>query len=159
MEILAVPLILAVILAFVAFNSLLKFKRETEHRQMLFDTQKHLLDKLGSAAEVSQFLSSPEGKEFVDRLKPPQPFQKPAPKQPNPFEVMILMIWAGMILIGVGVGLLIGAALVERRLVIIGSVVSLAGLGMLIGLRITHSLATRWGIFKRPDISQGSRAS
>jgi hypothetical protein len=151
-----IALALGVILAFVGFNACLKFWRETSERQMLFEAQKHLLDKLGSAAEVTQFLASGEGKDFIDRLKPPPP---PEPqKPPGPAEVLFLLIWVGMIMIGIGVGFLI-STVVEPKLIIPGTVILLAGLGLLIGLRTTHYLATRWGLFKRPDISQDSKTS
>ena len=154
----AVPVALAAILAFFAFNGWLKFRRETAQQQMLFEAQKHLLEKLGSAPEVTQFLASAEGKDFIDRLKPPPPPPQEKAKPPGPAEVLFAMIWAGMIMLGIGIGFLIGTV-VEPKLIIPGAVIALAGLGMLIGLRITHYLATRWGLFKRPDISQGSRNS
>ena len=111
-----------------------------------------------SAPEVTQFLASAEGKDFIDRLKPPPPPPQEKSKPPGPAEVLFAMIWAGMIMLGIGIGFIVGIP-VEPKLVIPGAVIGLAGLGMLIGLRITHYLATRWGLFKRPDISQGSRNS
>lgn len=101
MENIWIAIALGVIPAFVGFNACLKFWRETSERQMFFEAQKHLLDKLGSAAEVTQFLASGEGKDFIDRLKPPPP---EPPKPPSPADVLFLLIWVGMIVIGIGAG-------------------------------------------------------
>jgi len=150
---------LIAILAFVGFWGWLRFRRESAQSQLLFEAQKQLLDKLGSTADVSHFLASAEGKEFLDRLKPPP--LPPTPK-PSPAEVMFMMIWAAVIMIGVGAGLFVGAIWVSSKLLVPAAVVAFAGVAVLVGLMITHALAGRWGLFKRnpdgtltrPDVNQ-----
>jgi hypothetical protein len=116
----------------------------------LFEAQKQLLDKLGSTADAAQFLASAEGKEFLDRLKPPPP--PPSPRPPTPAEVMFMMIWAAVVMIGVGAGLYVGAIWVNRILLVPAAVTGFAGIAVLVGLMITHALARRWGLFKKhPD--------
>ena len=137
------------ILGFVGFWGWLRFLRESAQSALLFEAQKHLLDKLGSTAEVSQFLSSAEGKELLDRLKPPPP--PPAPTPPTPAEVMFMMIWIAFILLGVGAGLFVGAFWVSTKLILPGAITAFAGAGILIGLMITHALAYRFGIIKKVD--------
>jgi hypothetical protein len=139
-------IIVVAIVAFIALILWLKFRSDMSQRQMLFEAQRHLLDKLGGA-EVTQFLASQEGKEFFDRLKPTP---KPESEPPSPAEVVFVMIWAGTIVSLVGVGFFIGAAFVERRLIVPGALCLTAGAGVLIGLFITHQLAKKWGIFKVP---------
>ena len=138
-------IIVVAIVAFIALILWFKFRSEMSQRQMLFEAQRHLLDKLGSGAEVTQFLGSQEGKEFFDRLKPPP---KPDAPGPSPAEVMFVMIWAGTIVLLIGVGFFIGAAYVSPKLIVPGALCLTAGAGVLIGLFITHQLAKKWGIFK-----------
>ena len=147
MEDIAAAVAIVAILGFVAFWGWLRFRRESAQSQLVFEAQKHLIDKLGSTAEVSQFLSSADGKELLDRLKPPPPPAKPKP--PTPAEVMFMMIWGALILIGVGGGLLVGAIWVNPKLVLPAAIVGFAGVAILVGLMITHALATRWGIVKK----------
>src|SRR5262245_4616698 len=149
MEDISVALALIAILGFVAFWGWLRFRRESAQSQLLFEAQKHLLDKLGSTAEVSQFLSSAEGKELLDRLKPPPAPSKPKP--PSPAEVMFMMIWSALVLIGVGAGFFVGAIWVSSKLILPAAIIAFAGVAILIGLMITHALAGRWGLFKRVD--------
>jgi hypothetical protein len=155
---------LVAILGFIAFWGWLRYRRESTQSKLLFEAQKQLLDKLGSTAEVSQFLASAEGKEFLDRLKPPPP--PPSPKPPSPAEVMFMMIWGAVVMIGVGAGLFVGAIWVEPKLLVPAAVTAFAGVAVLVGLMITHALAGRWGLFKRnpdgtltpPDVKQSDNS-
>jgi len=138
------------ILAFVGFWGWLRYRRESTQSKLLFEAQKQLLDKLGSTAEVSHFLASADGKEFLDRLKPPPP--PPSPRPPSPAEVMFMMIWGAVILIGVGAGFFVGAIWVNAKLLLPAAIIAFAGIAVLVGLMITHALARRWGLFKsNPD--------
>ena len=145
MKDIAAAVVAIAVLGFVAFWGWLRFRRESAQSQLFFETQKHLLEKLGSTAEVTQFLASTEGKELLDRLKPPP--SPPAPK-PEPADVMFVMIWTGTILIGVGVGFFIGSIWVSTKLLLPAAVVGFVGVGMLVGLMITHALAKHWGFVK-----------
>ena len=89
MKDIAAVVALIAVLAFIGFRGWLRFRRESAQSQLLFEAQKQLLHKLGSTADVSQFLASAGGKEFLDRLKPPPP--PPSPKPPSPAEVMFVM--------------------------------------------------------------------
>ena len=150
MKDIATVIALIAILGFIGFWGWLRFRRESAQSRLLFEAQKQLLDKLGSTADVSHFLASAEGKEFLDRLKPPPP--PPSPRPPTPAEVMFMMIWGAMITIGVGAGLFVGAIWVSQKLLVPAAIVTFAGVAVLIGLMITHALARRWGLFKRnPD--------
>ena len=150
MKDIAAAIALIAILGFVAFWGWLRFRRESAQSQLLFEAQKQLLDKLGSTADVSHFLASTEGKEFLDRLKPPPP--PPSPRPPTPAEVMFVMIWGAVILIGVGAGFFVGAIWVSQKLLVPAAITAFAGVAVLVGLMITHALAGRWGLFKRnPD--------
>ncbi len=112
MKDIAAAIALIAILGFIGFWGWLRFRRESAQSQLLFEAQKQLLDKLGSTADVSQFLSSAEGKEFLDRLKPPPP--PPSPRPPSPAEVMFMMIWGAVVMIGVGAGFFVGAIWVSQ---------------------------------------------
>ena len=146
----AAAIVVIAILGFVGFWGWLRFRRESAQSQLLFEAQKQLLDKLGSTADVSHFLASTEGKEFLDRLRPPPP--PPSPKPPSPAEVMFVMIWAAVVMIGVGAGLYVGAIWVNTILLVPAAITGFAGIAVLVGLMITHALARRWGLFKKnPD--------
>mgnify|MGYP003581368096 FL=1 len=147
MKDIAAAIALIAILGFVAFWGWLRFRRESAQSQLLFEAQKQLLDKLGSTADATEFLASAEGKEFLDRLKPPPP--PPSPRPPTPAEVMFMMIWAAVVMIGVGAGLYVGAIWVNRILLVPAAVTGFAGIAVLVGLMITHALARRWGLFKK----------
>jgi hypothetical protein len=149
MKEIAAAIALIAIFGFVAFWGWLRFRRESAQSQLLFEAQKQLLDKLGSTAEVSHFLASAEGKELLDRLKPPPP--PPPPRPPTPAEVMFMMIWGAVIMIGVGAGFFVGAIWVNSELLVPAAIIAFAGVGVLVGLMITHTLATRWGLFKFVD--------
>jgi hypothetical protein len=150
MKDIAAAIALIAILGFIGFWGWLRFRRESAQSQLLFEAQKQLLDKLGSTADVSQFLASAEGKEFLDRLKPPPP--PPSPRPPSPAEVMFMMIWGAVILIGVGAGCLVGAIWVSTKMLLPAAIIGFAGVAVLVGLMITHALARRWGLFKtNPD--------
>ena len=141
---------LIAILGFIGFWGWLRFRRESAQSRLLFEAQKQLLDKLGSTADVSHFLASAEGKRFLDMLKPPPP--PPSPRPPSPAEVMFMMIWGAVVMIGVGAGFFVGAIWVEPKLLVPAAVITFAGLAVLVGLMITHALARRWGLFKtNPD--------
>ena len=147
MQDIAAAIALIAILGFVAFRGWLRFRRESAQSQLLFEAQKQLLNKLGSTADATEFLASAEGKEFLDRLKPPPP--PPSPRPPTPAEVMFMMIWAAVVMIGVGAGLYVGAIWVNRILLVPAAVTGFAGIAVLVGLMITHALARRWGLFKK----------
>ena len=150
MKDIAAAIALIAILGFVAFWGWLRFRRESAQSQLLFEAQKQLLDKLGSTADAAQFLATAEGKEFLDRLKPPPP--PPSPRPPTPAEVMFVMIWGAVILIGVGAGFFVGAIWVNKILLVPAAITGFAGIAVLVGLMITHALARRWGLFKKnPD--------
>ena len=150
MKEIAAVIALIAILGFIGFWGWLRFRRESAQSRLLFEAQKQLLDKLGSTADVSHFLASAEGKEFLDRLKPPPP--PPSPRPPSPAEVMFMMIWAAVVMIGVGAGFFVGAIWVEPKLLVPAAIIAFAGVAVLVGLMITHALARRWGLFKRnPD--------
>jgi hypothetical protein len=146
MNYMAAMFIVIAALGFVAFWGWLYFQRQSAQSRMLFETQKHLLEKLGSTAEVAHFLASPEGKELLDRLKPPPP--PPPPRPPSPAEVMFMMIWTAMILIGVGAGFLVGSIWVNSKLLVPAAIIGFIGIGILVGLMITHALARHWGLVK-----------
>jgi hypothetical protein len=150
MKEIAAAIALIAILGFVGFWGWLRFRRDAAQSQLFFEAQKQLLDKLGSTVEVSHFLASAEGKEFLDRLKPPPP--PPSPKPPSPAEMMFLMIWGAVIMIGIGAGFLVGAIWVNSKFLLPAAIVAFAGVAVLVGLMITHALARRWGLFKtNPD--------
>lgn len=138
------PLILVVaILVFAGFVAWMWSRKETAQRQMVFDAQRQLLDKLGSSAELTQFLASAEGKAFLARLNPPTP----EIHKPSPAEMMFMMIWFGVVATFVGGGFFAAAALVDKpALIVPGALCATAGLGLLAGLVITHQLARRWGL-------------
>jgi hypothetical protein len=138
------PLIVVVaVLVFAGFVVWMWSRTETARRKMVFDAQRQLLDKVGSGAELTQFLASAEGKEFIARLSPPPP----EIHKPSPAEMMFLMIWFGVVATFVGGGFFAAAALVGKpALIVPGALSATAGIGLLVGLVVTHQLARRWGL-------------
>ena len=141
----AAAIIVLGILAFIAVTMSLKAKSDLAQRQMIFEAQKHLLDKLSSGPEVTEFLGSQAGREFFERLKPPG---KPPNYQPKPHEILFLLIWMGLIVTLIGAGFIIGAFAVNWKLLVPGLISGGCGVGLLLGLWITHKLSWKWGIIK-----------
>jgi len=71
MEHLAGPLIIIAILAFFALMIKWTGMGKYAEAQRMFETQKQIIDKLGSGPEMIQFIGSKEGREFFERLKAP----------------------------------------------------------------------------------------
>jgi hypothetical protein len=123
------------------------------------ETQKQILDKIGTGQEAIQFLASKEGKELFERLgiksdlqylKMTNATQKPQIKKA--LKQVIDTASFGFLLFGTGVGLLIAAQFFrpEKPAIFIwGALLTFAGIGSLIAAWISYHLSKKWGIIQK----------
>jgi hypothetical protein len=162
---LAGALIVIAILGFIAL--LIKWTGMGKYAELqrLFETQKQIIDKIGSGPEVIQFIESKEGKEFFERLKTPPtlpPTQKPNEKRSPEYYLGIVTftMWLGIIAAGGGVGGLVAAHFYpDPDFFGPGCIFAGIGIGMLIVAWITYLLFKKWGmIYVETAKKPGSQA-
>ena len=107
MAVAAVPVVLLVCLA---FGFWVKNRRRMEERRLTFEAQRLVLDKIGSSQEAIQFLASKEGREFFERLNPPENHIDGAGWKPGtrtPIAVVRETTTWGLGIFGIGAGIII----------------------------------------------------
>ena len=133
-----------VIFGFIAFCVWVTAKKRQAEKQMLFDMQKLILDKIGSGPEAMQFLVSEQGKEYFERLKSSEKTRGAAAYS----CIYGTMIW-GMVATGVGVGFFVAAHLTKSNLVIPGGISLGVGIALLIASGISYRMSKKWGLIQK----------
>ena len=103
--------------------------------QRLHETQKQILDKIGSGPEMIQFIGSKEGKELFEQLRVPPQTRRKADSSSAFYglnEVMTMM-GLGFFAAGSGVGLLVTNCFYHTiELLMWGCILACGGIGLLI---------------------------
>jgi hypothetical protein len=127
-------------------------RARTRREAQRLDFQMRLLERVGSAREFGEFLSTEAGHRFLDAL---------TPESARPHARMLAAVRAGVILIVLALGLFAG---LENRAFrqnpeLVGDLVIVAattGLGLLLAALTSYVLARRLGVL---DDEPGSAAS
>ena len=166
MEHLASALVIIAVLGFIALLFRWIGMGKYAELQRVFETQKQILDKLGTGPEMIQFIGSKEGIEFFERLKVSSPPQKVSPHHQKPDSARHLgyiftHLWFGLVAMGGGVGFLVAFHFyVATDLFVIGCVSTGVGVGLFVLSWIHYHLALKWGIIRKEKAEEtGSRTS
>ena len=122
-------------------------KLALEKRKMEFEAQKLLLEKCQSTEEVTQFLATDAGKRFVERVKG----SGAAPAvNVNPLAGIMALIVFGALVLGLGLAFYLLSRFTSHSVLIIPAfLLSVPGLGLLIGAAVSYHLKKKWGLLKR----------
>jgi hypothetical protein len=115
-----------------------EFQRRAAKLQRQAELSRHILERFGSAQELTAFLQTEAGHRLLD----------PAPKSPsNPKRRIIASVESGLILGLLGLAFLYLAAVHERQA--IWAALFLLGLsaGLLLSAYVGYVLSRKWGIF------------
>lgn len=149
MEDIYLAVLFIAVFGFLGFKRWLRFKREMTQKEMMFEAEKRVLDKLGSGAEVVEFLRSTEGREFFERLKEGQQEKT----KTDPVEVAGGLMIGGLVAGFVGVAFLVSAVMIDEAFVIPGAICLLVGIALFSAPRLNYLLFRRWG-WIRDDASR-----
>ncbi len=155
MEHLASALVTIAVLGFIALLFRWIGMGKYAELQRVFETQKQILDKLGTGPEMIQFIGSKEGIEFFERLKVSSHPQKVSPSHQKPNSVqqlgfIVTHLWFGLVAMGGGVGFLVASHFYTvMDLFVVGCVSTGVGVGLLIVSWIHYRLALKWEIIRK----------
>ena len=158
MEDIGAALFLMAVFGWVAFLIWNKSQKKQAERQMLFEAQKQILDKLGSGPELTQVLASEEGKAFFDRLKE-EPRQSGKTNELTYLGWVMGMLMGGLVTLGVGLGMFYAAQRIDPEYIVPGGILVGAGGGLLIASAVTYRLSKKWGLLKKETGGSDTRAS
>jgi hypothetical protein len=133
------------LLALIAWALYLSADLAKRQRRMKAQAELHsrLLDKFGSAREVVEFLQTPGGAQFLDRL---------SEERESPSGGILRSVHRGIILLVLGVGSLglMGAYGWRDNPLLVGGVLLVSlGTGFLISAVVSHRLARQLGLSER----------
>jgi len=118
------------------------------------DLHSKLIERMGSAREFGEFLSTEAGERFLKSLAPP------ATSPSSPQMRMILGVRTGIIVTTIGVALFIGMSqnafpTESEDLAILATLSTAAGVGFLISSFVSYRLARRLGLVEQNPSSGG----
>jgi hypothetical protein len=132
-----IPITLFLAMAFVAYALL---QQKTRREAQRLETHNRLLDRIGSAKEFGEFLSTDAGNRFLTAISP----ERPKPQA----ERVLTAVRTGTVLLFVGIGLFMGIG--ERafgtdsgELAVVATLATGTGLGLLVAAFISYKLAQR----------------
>jgi hypothetical protein len=155
------PLIVIAIMAWFAVDNWIESRAKTareqmdiearklalEKRKMEFEGQKLLLEKCQSTEEVRQFLATDAGKQFLERMKGKA---VAPPVYVNPLGGIMALIVFGALFLGLGIAFYLLSRFTTHSVLIIPAfLLSVPGLGLLIGAAVSYHLKKKWGLLKR----------
>jgi hypothetical protein len=121
----------ALYLAFSAWRS----KQQTAMR-------KALLDKFGSARDLSEFLQSEGGQRFMAELSGVS----------SPLGTVMASIHKGILTLLLGGGIVFAsAAMNSHELMAVGGIFGAVGIGFMVSAAVTYTMSKRWGLFVQPS--------
>jgi hypothetical protein len=133
-----IPVTLFLALAFVAFALL---QQKTRREAQRLEVHNKLLERIGSAKEFGEFLSTDAGNRFLTAISPERP--KP------PHERVLTAVRTGTVLLFVGLALFMGIG--ERafgtgsdELAIVPTLATGTGVGLLVAALLSYKLAKRF---------------
>jgi multisubunit Na+/H+ antiporter MnhB subunit len=119
----------------------------TRREAQRLEFQTRLLERVGSAREFGEFLTTEPGHRFLDAL---------TPESSHPHARMLAAVRAGIILVTIAVGVFVGLETEPFRrdaVVVIGS----AGVGLLLAALASYVLARSLGMLDRNPHASGPR--
>jgi hypothetical protein len=154
---LAAPLLVAAILAFVAFLIWNGTRAGLERRRLQIDAQARLLDKVGSGPELTEFLKTTEGQRFVSQLASPEPRAKDARGRILMLTTLgLVALFGGFVFVNAALipSLLSDEASIPIDLIALGALPAFllvgGGVGALVAAWIMHRLSKKWGMLDPP---------
>jgi flagellar basal body-associated protein FliL len=115
-------------------------KAKSARMQEQSELRKRLLDKFASGQELTEFLATPQGQNFLKE-------QEMGAVQRSPKGRIIYTIGAGVVLVMLGAAFF-ALMYQERELVIPGTIVTALGLGLLIASAISLYLYKKWNLLQ-----------
>jgi hypothetical protein len=147
------PLIIASILAFVAFLIWNRTRANLEQRKLRFDAQARMLERIGPGQALTEFLQTAEGKRFFSELT-----SEPTPSKDMRTRIFMLTtlgliaLFAGFIFVNAA----LLPALLSQDPSIPADVVAITalpafllaggGIGALVAAWLVHRLSKKWGM-------------
>ncbi len=115
-------------------------KSKLSRLQELGEMRRRLLDKFSSGTELSEFLATPQGQNFLKD-------QEFGAADKSPKGKIISSIVAGVVLVLLGAAFF-GLMYMERDLVYPGTILTALGLGFLIAAAISYLLYKKWDMLR-----------
>jgi len=146
----SIMLVLLALFATIGWVIYLAADTAKRQRRIKAQTELHgrLLDKFSSASEVVEFLQTPSGAQFVDRI---------SSDREEPASGILRSTHRGIILVIVGAGCL-GLnwyyASRENPLLVIGVILLCLGIGFLVSAAVSHRLSRTLGATERTGDTQ-----
>lgn len=155
------PLIITAVLTFVAFFIWNRTRDSLERRRLELDAQDKLLERIGPGEALTEFLTTDEGRRFLDQLTASQS----APtRSKDPRKGVLILTTLGLVALFGGF-FMVNALLIPNLLVddpeitldvlpIVASPAILltgAGIGALIAAWIMHRLSKKWGMLEAQE--------
>jgi hypothetical protein len=106
----------------------------------LGEMRKRLLDKFGSGTELSEFLATPQGQNFLKD-------QELSATQRSPRGKIVFAIGGGIVLVLLGAAFF-GLMYMENHLVFPATILMALGVGLLIAAAISYQLYKKWNMFQ-----------
>lgn len=131
------------VFGFIAFFVWHSSRERFEKRRLRLEEQSRILDRLGSGAEMAEFLKTDEGRKFLDRLDEPD-----APPRRNGYRIgAVGLLTTGAIVTSLGVGFCIAGLISTDDGPLIGGLIIVStGIGCLLASWIQLLLGRRWGM-------------
>ena len=135
-----VPIAFFALVVLIAWIAYLARKHNTHERAEL---RKHLLDKFNSGQDLTQFLATPQGQNFLRELE--------IRKGSSAKDRILRAIVTGIVLSLLGLGFL-ALLRYEHDLIFAGVIFLAIGIGFLIAAGVSYWLSKKWGIFEESAI-------
>jgi hypothetical protein len=150
---LGAPLVVASVLAFVAFLIWNTTRANLERRRLQLDAQGRVLEKIGSGQALADFLKTEEGRRFFEQLAAPQS----TPGKDTRRRILVLTtlgliaLFGGLVFVNAALipNLLVQEPSIPADLVVFGALPAFlltgAGVGALVAAWFMHRLSKKWG--------------
>jgi hypothetical protein len=126
----------AMVVILVWFGHKVKRTRIQEQGEL----RKRLLDKFSSGQELTEFLATPQGQNFLKD-------QEASAAQRSPKGRIIFSIGSGIVLVMLGVAFL-GLIYLQQGFVYPGTIVTALGVGILVASAISYYLYKKWNVIQ-----------
>jgi hypothetical protein len=133
------------LIGFVVWTAAASWQRRQRFK-LLTDFHTRLLDRLGSLENLSEFLQTPAGTQFMETLS-----AEPAPPG-GPSDRILRALQTGIVLLSLGLGLLfVGrytTADVHDTLMVVGAIALSLGIGFVLSSAASYRVAASLGVLR-----------
>ena len=126
--------------AMVVLLVLIGYKAKKNRLHEHSETRRRLLDKFGSGQELTEFLATPQGQNFLKDQEANAGLRSPKSR------VIHGICW-GIVLLVLG-GAFFGLMRMERDLVYPATILTALGIGILVAAAISYSLYKKWNMIE-----------